>query len=87
MPMTLQQRIEAAVARKQFWFDPPDSPDMHIHCSFCQSSLLIDYFQFGKAEMDIRLMAWANHHALCSPGLATRTKDMSLTPKERSRAS
>ena len=84
-PMTLKQRITQAVERKQLYFDPPSEPEMHIHCSFCGESLLIDYLQFGKAEMDMRLMGFANHHVTCTPGLATKTSEMTLTPRERQR--
>ena len=79
---TLQQRIEQMVAQHQFYFDPIDSPEMHLHCSFCEEAILIDYFQFGVQEMNRRLMAWVSHHSTCAPKLATKTKDMVLTPVE-----
>ena len=83
-PQTLEQRVKQAVDRKQFWFDDfRHEPEQHIHCSFCQETLLIDYFQFGVPEMNGRLMAWVNKHSGCVPGLATKTKDMMLTPKEK----
>jgi hypothetical protein len=81
-PPTLQQRIEQMVAQHQLWFDPIDSPEQHLHCSFCESAILIDYFQFGVMDMNRRLMSFASEHGKCTPRLATKVKDMVLTPVE-----
>ena len=79
---TLEQRVEQGVAKHQFYFDPPGSYDMHIHCSWCEDSLLVDYFQFPYPEMSRRLIQWVKQHEGCEPALQTKDKDMQLTPKE-----
>ena len=80
---TLEQKITQMVALHQLYFDPIDTPDQHLRCSFCEEALLIDYFQFGVQEMNRRLMSWVSKHSGCSPKLVTKTKDMVLTPKEK----
>ena len=79
---TLEQRITQMVAQHQLWFDPIDSPEQRLHCSFCEESLLIDYFQFGVMDMNRRLLSFSAEHARCTPRLATKIKDMVLAPVE-----
>ncbi len=67
-PQPLEQRVKIGMARHQFWFDDwRRHPDVHIHCSWCGGSLLIDYFQFGMAEMNRRLMSFVAEHERCEP--------------------
>jgi hypothetical protein len=82
-PQTLEERINQAVARHQFTFDPIDSPDQHIRCAWCDGSLLIDYFTFGVPEMTRMLTNWVKEHATCEPKLQTKTGAMMLTPREK----
>lgn len=81
--LTLEQRIQQGVARRQFTFDSIDSQDQHLHCNWCSGSLLIDYFTFGVPEMTRMLNDFTKQHSSCEPSWKTKTKDMVLTPKGR----
>jgi len=68
MAQTLEQRVKLGMARHQFWFDDwRKHPDVHIHCSWCGGSLLIDYFQFGLHEMNRQLISFVAQHDKCEP--------------------
>ena len=67
MGQTLEQKINAGIARHQFWFDDyRTNPDVHLHC-WCGSQLLIDYFQFGLSEMNRRIASFSAEHKACKP--------------------
>ena len=84
MTQSLEQLVKAGVAKHQFWFDDHrTSPDVHLHCSFCGESILIDYFQFGMKEMGRRLMQFVSVHSKCAPHLVKKSSEMMLTPKEK----
>jgi hypothetical protein len=82
--LTLEQRIQRGIEVHQFTIDDYRThPDTHLHCNFCGDAILVDYFQFGVMDMKRRLMNFVSSHSKCEPQLVTKTKDMTLTPKER----
>ena len=81
--LSIEQRIEQGVARRQFTFSPITDPECRLTCNWCEESLLIDYFQFGYHEMTIRIHNFAKAHSTCEPQWKTKPKDMMLTPKEK----
>ena len=84
MAQTLEQLVKAGVAKHQFWFDDHrTSPDVHLHCSYCEGSILVDYFQFGITEMGRMLTSFVWEHSKCEPHFVTKSTQMMLTPREK----
>ena len=84
MAQTLEQLVKAGVAKRQFWFDDyREVPDQKLHCSFCEGSLLIDYFQLGVMEMNNRIQQFVAIHSKCEPRFVTKSTEMMLTPREK----
>jgi len=68
MAQTLEQRVRTGIARHQFWFDDwRKHPDVHIHCSWCGGSLLIDYLHFGLMTMNRSIISFIAKHEACTP--------------------
>ena len=68
MGQTLEQKINAGIARHQFSLDDyrEHPTDVHLRC-WCGDSLLIDYLHFGMSEMSRRLTAFLAKHKACIP--------------------